>query len=590
MSRWQWRIEPLVPVLHGEAAARSVHEAFIALPAECRGAPPRVTDATGAAVRFAWKWLGDGAGWHIRIPAGEPGPWIVTCCAVPEVLPAEFDETAIGLELTVIEDWKRELPAGSERWFEDIFRTVPNQKSLRVERIDQVENPAGNNDYFLARYRGPLLVPEDGQYALGINSDDGSFLKIDGQVTLSWLGNHFPDAVEIGSRYNFLPLVNAWTHNATVSLQKGVHWIEFYHQEMSGTQMAHMGWRRPALAGDAGPLDYFFRGFSPDANGWEVVPAQFLDGQIPCAVEVLCDGKVLGTVMPTAGLRLRRPSKAIFTARVKTAGATGCRDLFFEAPGPAEIGTPDGRPLPIWICDGHMRPLALEHEQRETVDGRQVLRTLLYDVELPLELKVGERRLGAKMHGQRKWHAWDLEPCDAGKPFELALSGISLVRGMIEEWPFECGKEARMLAAGRVGRLVQPLTTGQVLAIPASACRDWYSGDAGAETVTPAPLRFDLWSGRAGEMVELVAGRAGGRTGVLLVLDDMPAIRGLSPRDVRLRIGAHVCALLHAGVMPVLALGPDLDFGSLFARQYAETFVRLAESYKCPCLDLRSER
>ena len=65
---------------------------------------------------------------------------------------------------------------------------------------------------------------------------------------------------------------------------------------------------------------------------------------------------------------------------------------------------------------------------------------------------------------------------------------------------------------------------------------------------------------------------------------------GLSARDVRVRAHAHVRSLLERGIVPVMALGQDLDLDVSADRRHAETFVRLAEAFGVPCLDLRATR
>src|SRR5262249_49590071 len=77
-----------------------------------------------------------------------------------------------------------------------------------------------------------------------------SFSFIDGKELVHWPGRH---TVDRGIRGEF---------NATVELTAGLHYIEYYHEEVTLQQMAYLGWRP---SGDDGP-------FSPIPESIYTVP------------------------------------------------------------------------------------------------------------------------------------------------------------------------------------------------------------------------------------------------------------------------------------------------------------------------------
>lgn len=107
------------------------------------------------------------------------------------------------------------------------------------KKIDASENPFGPNDYYYSYYRGHINCPVEGRYWFSTNSDDASFLLIDGEPVIGWPLSHTKDG-----RTN-LPLINEWTRRKEVFLQRGIHLIEYYHEEGVGSQLARAGWKKP---------------------------------------------------------------------------------------------------------------------------------------------------------------------------------------------------------------------------------------------------------------------------------------------------------------------------------------------------------
>ena len=581
VGRWRWRITPSLPIVNEVAAARTVYEAFIGLPRSCFGARPRLAGG-GVGVAFNWEFLGEGAGWHIRIPAQARGPFELTCASAaeePGTGVEGFDETAIGLELTVLENYRSAFAATG--LFEDAFRDAEQAETMRVSAVDQLENPAGANDYFVARYRGPLIVPRDGAYTIAINSDDGSFLKLDGEVFLKWLGHHYPDA-------GYKPLRTTWSHRRTVTLKKGVHWIEFYHQNLTGYRLARLGWRPPEPTGERDEYDAFFQDFTPGPEGWHVVSPQFLHGRVPCSATLVREGTELATVLPCAGLALRRPRRGVFVTRVKPPGSGKGRDLFTGSAGWRDLSQEcsiEG-PLPVWVHNAHMRPFSLDWLCAAALDGRQALWSVCYDIDLPVALTVGGRALGERRHEPKKQVMWGLRADEAGRPFTLSLGGTPLVSGTAGDRPSETERPPARLGVRRTRQLFEATSTG-THPVPARACREWYRGKVEGARIVPRRIGFDVWTQSARLLPSLIPEAERDGAGVLLVLDRGAMFKGLSPRDVRVRTHAQARALAECGVATVMALGGELDLTHPLDRRYAEEFVRLADSLECPILDLR---
>ncbi|MFH1905140.1 MAG: PKD domain-containing protein [bacterium] len=105
-------------------------------------------------------------------------------------------------------------------------------------QIDDLENPFGSNENYLSIYRGTIFCPLDGKYGFATNSDDASFLLVDGKLTASWPGGHEKEG-------RGRPLIDKWTHQGEIYLEKGVHLIQYYQEEGTGTQLSRAGWKKP---------------------------------------------------------------------------------------------------------------------------------------------------------------------------------------------------------------------------------------------------------------------------------------------------------------------------------------------------------
>lgn len=130
----------------------------------------------------------------------------------------------------------RSRPPGPCNSWKDFKRLLDVSKQIYgrgvVPKIFHGFNPWGPSDNYITIYRGWLWVPKNGRYRIATNSDDSSFVFIDGKLIVAWPGEHSASAV-YGER------------NATVELKRGLHRIEYYHEETRGGQACVLGWWRP---------------------------------------------------------------------------------------------------------------------------------------------------------------------------------------------------------------------------------------------------------------------------------------------------------------------------------------------------------
>ncbi len=127
----------------------------------------------------------------------------------------------------------------------------------RQANIDSLENPFGPNTDYLSSYKGAIICWESGQYEFATNSDDASFLLVDGKIVAQWPGGH-----EKGGGAN-APAVDVWTAVGKLVLARGMHLVEYYLEQGQGSSLARAAWKRP---GD--------RDFS-------IIPARAFSGVLP---------------------------------------------------------------------------------------------------------------------------------------------------------------------------------------------------------------------------------------------------------------------------------------------------------------------
>ena len=130
----------------------------------------------------------------------------------------------------------RERPRGGCNSWADYRRLLAGSRIVYgrtvVGNIFHGFNPFGPSESYMTVYRGWLYAPSNGVYRIATNSDDSSFVFVDGKMVVQWPGGHGPTAA-----YG--------EHNAKVELKRGLHRIEYYHETSGGGQACVLGWWKP---------------------------------------------------------------------------------------------------------------------------------------------------------------------------------------------------------------------------------------------------------------------------------------------------------------------------------------------------------
>ncbi|NOZ22453.1 MAG: PKD domain-containing protein [Planctomycetes bacterium] len=151
--------------------------------------------------------------------------------------PAETPWNKVMGKLT-LETWRYPSRQSPSSWSHMIkMRDKIQKETQRLgigqrEWINERENPFGENDYYMAIYNGEIFCPETGEYGFATNSDDASFLLVNGNLVAEWPYGH-----EESRR---------WDHKGTIALERGIHRITYYLVENTGGQLARAGWKLPS--------------------------------------------------------------------------------------------------------------------------------------------------------------------------------------------------------------------------------------------------------------------------------------------------------------------------------------------------------
>jgi hypothetical protein len=473
----------------------------------------------------------------------------------------------------------RAAPIPTVARFRERFAALSETRQTAVAVIDQVENPLGPNEQFLAVYQGPLLAPEEGEYVFAANSDDGCFVTIDGQTVIAWPGGH---DMEVPNR----PAANLWERQGRITLKRGLHEIAFYHQQGGGACLARLGWMPPRPTRPEAAL--IARPFSdPFPPTFAVVPEWALDGRIPCVVEVRYQGVTQAALTPALGLELRRPRTPIAVAAWTRDGRrhTDC----FSGEGLRAL-TAGERAIPIWAWNPARLPFSLEWELRTTGTNPPALRTLLYDAELPLAVQIGADRNQApieRLHSPRRWEAWPLSARDQGAPFRVQLGSVRLLEGALGQWIAVPEDPPPPRRTNALMRLVEAAPIHPRRPLVGARLAPWWRG-APPETVIPGWLRLDPWSADAATR-DAALGALEPGTGVLVRLDRRVARLGISGEEATRRLHAFMSTVRLDGGEPVLVLDPEVEITSPPTQALALVLNRLSLAFGCPFIDLRND-
>jgi alpha-D-xyloside xylohydrolase len=168
------------------------------------------------------------------------------------IVPAEALTTPNGkpgLEVEYFEGTNFERPAGKE---------IDSKVDHNWPGPPLQEFPAGlkSLDNFSARWQGFLTAPEDGEYEIGVEVDDGARLWIDGKLVAEDWNNNTP-------RYRFGKVV---LHKG----QKAAIKIEYFNG--TGQRVLRLSWRTPseleALRNAKPTLDNSYATYLPKSAAW----------------------------------------------------------------------------------------------------------------------------------------------------------------------------------------------------------------------------------------------------------------------------------------------------------------------------------
>jgi len=109
------------------------------------------------------------------------------------------------------------------------------------KQINDSQNPFGPDDMYLSIYDGTIYCPEDGEYIFSLNADDIAcfYVVVEGETrTICWRDAGVPS--------EDWPVPGKTSASSTVSLDRGVYRINYYHIENGGAQLAKLGWQEPS--------------------------------------------------------------------------------------------------------------------------------------------------------------------------------------------------------------------------------------------------------------------------------------------------------------------------------------------------------
>lgn len=101
-----------------------------------------------------------------------------------------------------------------------------------LTQINGSGNPYGSSDNYLNVIKGEVYASSAGTYEFAVDGDDAVEVLINGTPVAGWYGGHS----DCG---------NCTTYKGSISLSKGWHKLEFRHEEVSGSDIYRLLWKRP---------------------------------------------------------------------------------------------------------------------------------------------------------------------------------------------------------------------------------------------------------------------------------------------------------------------------------------------------------
>jgi len=216
------------------AGCNVVHVAFThqgALKAD--GSDLRVVDLSGKILNHEILRLGPGDQVEVlfECPGGKPGANVSVYFGSANVIAPSTWKAEAGVVLEV----RKHTEGDGDNWgnFQKMWGNAKELqgRTLRTKIFDGY-NVLGPNTHFLSYYRAHFKVDKAGVHRFCTNSDDASFLLIDGKMICDYPGWHGAGA-QIGER------------NGVVDLAAGIHKLEYFHLQGEGETACIAGWQRP---------------------------------------------------------------------------------------------------------------------------------------------------------------------------------------------------------------------------------------------------------------------------------------------------------------------------------------------------------
>ena len=292
LPEWQ---ERAVVEIEEPAAEADVDTAAVKVLVQGRGRPDgndfRVIDAAGLPVPFELTWhdaphyalvafraAGAKQGQRFFVYYGNPESQRAAEQVPPPGAPGSGPPQAAwiphsGLVLATLErprppaDSKKDDNPQTEEELAQLIARSPGKLGARYQRnISDGFNPFGASDFYISVYRGWIRIPQAGPYQFCTASNEASFSFLDGRKLVHWPGRHTEERGLRGEK------------NALVELTAGLHYIEYYHEEVTLQQVAFLGWRPSADPGEFSgiPDEIFTRPHAAKVVAYEKPPGASL--------------------------------------------------------------------------------------------------------------------------------------------------------------------------------------------------------------------------------------------------------------------------------------------------------------------------
>ncbi len=161
---------------------------------------------------------------HRRIASGPPEPGPQADGWIPRA----------GLVLTTLRRPKDDENPLTPEQMQALIDASPRPDGAAYRRnISDAYNPFGHSDYYISIYRGWLELDRDGRWGFATASNEASFSFLNGDELVHWPGRHTAERGRHGEQ------------NAFHELDEGLHYVEYYHEEVLLYQLAFLGWKPP---------------------------------------------------------------------------------------------------------------------------------------------------------------------------------------------------------------------------------------------------------------------------------------------------------------------------------------------------------